>query len=106
LICSQRSGHSVYKKYRYTVKEGICSQVVVFSFQSRGAMLNGLDGNHDFGDVKTWMFLDSDEWSNLQKSAQNASETLEKLEGIVKNGYSELSKKISEIGRSLLLKFH
>ena len=69
-------------------------------------MLNGLNESNDieFGDVKTWLTMDSDEWSHLNKTAQNANELLQTLEENVGKGFDELSSKISEIGMNIFLK--
>ena len=58
-----------------------------------------LDGDESFGDVKSWMFSDGDDWTNLQKTTQNISEILETLEENVKIGYEDLNKKNSEYGK-------
>ncbi|XP_066914313.1 putative leucine-rich repeat-containing protein DDB_G0290503 isoform X2 [Clytia hemisphaerica] len=77
-----------------------------YSEDSSDKMLNGLNESNDieFGDVKTWTTMDTDEWSHLNKTAQNANDLLQTLEENVSQGFDELASKISEIEKDDLTK--
>ena len=67
-------------------------------------MMNGINvESAEFEDAKLWSHsLDSEEWSHLQKSAQNVNQLLEKVEENVVKNFDEMHQRITGIGKLLL----
>ena len=69
--------------------------------------MNGLNTESaEFEDAKLWSHsFDSEEWTHLQKSTQNVSQLLEKVEENVLKSFDEMEKRISGIGKFFVCQF-